>query len=287
MRCFRCSPVIFCLVIFSLQGCSGYWNIRPQADENVGSFKILTYNIRIGAGLYKYGRSSYRLKDEISPDLQPVIEAIRSVDADVVALQEVLGWSMARKLGQALGMNYAYVDHGYEEFGEWWGLALLSKHEILEVHRSEISWLPGFDRSMLVANIRIGKTETIIANIHKDHRLAGGNSLRFALHAISKITRPIVLAGDLNIQPGDWRHSILEQRFTDTALAVDTDSAQQARQMGTYPGRNQDIPGRRIDYILADTSQLEILDAGLMPQEHWPASDHLGYYARLRFKTDQ
>ncbi|MEK9754418.1 MAG: hypothetical protein VW338_14590 [Rhodospirillaceae bacterium] len=60
-------------------------SVRAEA-----TFRVLTYNIRTGLGAFDPALHPYKeRKREV--DLGPVVAAIRSVDADVVALQEVRG----------------------------------------------------------------------------------------------------------------------------------------------------------------------------------------------------
>ena len=66
-------------------------------------------------------------------NLPAIVAAIRSIDPDIIGLQEVLGPGQAQELAQTLNMNYAYGEHPASSSGiSWWGLAVLSKYEILE-----------------------------------------------------------------------------------------------------------------------------------------------------------
>ncbi len=56
----------YLLLMIVLSGCTQVHNIRLPG-KNSGQprpFTIMTYNIRVGAGLRKYGRSPYLLKDK-------------------------------------------------------------------------------------------------------------------------------------------------------------------------------------------------------------------------------
>lgn len=269
-----------------LVSCMSATNIRPL-DANLLTprpITIMSYNIRIGAGYTQFGRSPYRLKDEITLDLAPVAAAISSVDPDIVGLQEVLGESQAAELGQALNMNYAYVPHGLDKYGAWWGVAILSKFPIQDITRHEISYGRGNTKAIILADIPVFGHKLVCISIHKDRDLKDGSSFEKTMQRINTINAPVVLIGDLNMWPSDDRHSYLSGRLQDSAVLAQTPSAKFARERGTYPGEDHNSWGKRIDYVLLDKDRFEVLDAGLIAKQHWDASDHLGYYTIVKIK---
>jgi endonuclease/exonuclease/phosphatase family metal-dependent hydrolase len=71
---------------------------------------------------------------------------------------------------------------------------------------------------------------------------------------------------------------MIGKRFVDTATAVETPGARDARRWGTFVRSK-----RRIDYIFIDPRYFDVLDAGVtLPKT--PASDHRAYFAKLRVK---
>jgi len=278
----------YLLLIIVLSGCTQVHNIRLP-EKNSGQprpFTIMTYNIRVGAGLRKYGRSPYLLKDELQPDLLPIIAAIRSVDPDIVGLQEVLGENQAANIAETLNMNYAYVPHGLEKYGVWWGVAVLSKFPILHASRQEISSGRGNTRENCIAQIDIFGHKWMVVVIHKDKDQRDGAALYRTMELINKRGDPVVLLGDFNIRPGDKRWSIIRPRLQDTVYQAATSHARYAETRGTYPGKHGEHWGKRIDYILVDKGRFDVLDAGLVDEEYWSASDHIGYYAVVRLKKE-
>ena len=262
-------------------------NIRLPEKSGVQPhpITILTYNIRTGAGLRAYGRNPYLLKDEIQPDLPPIIAAIRSVDPDIVGLQEVLGEKQAAAVAGALNMNYAYIPHGLDRYGTWWGVAILSKFPISQVWRQEISSGRGNTRANCIAEISVFGRNCLFVVLHKDRDLKDGASLYRTMEWVRAKNEPVVLLGDFNIRPGDKRWRILSPRFQDTIDLATTARSRFARKRGTYPGKNGQYWGKRIDYILVDRGRFSVLDAGLLPEKYWPASDHIGYFATVRFQA--
>ena len=273
-----------------LSGCMQAHNIRQVPEKNIivqsRPVRVMTYNIRIGAGLRKYGRNPYLLKDEIQPDLPPIIAAIRSVDPDIVGLQEVLGEDQAATIAGALDMNYAYVSHGLEKYGTWWGVAVLSKFPILHVSRQEISSGRGNTRANCIAQIDIFGHKWMFVVIHKDKDQWDGAALYRTMELIGKMRDPVVLLGDFNIRPGDKRWTITSIRLQDTVYSAATDNARHAEKRGTYPGKHGQHWGKRIDYILVDKGRFDVLDAGLIDEKYRTASDHIGYYAVVRLKKE-
>ena len=269
-----------------LSGCIPVHNIRmPEVTKTkVRPVTILTYNIRVGAGLDKFGRNPYLLKDEMKPNLPPILAGIRSVGPDIVGLQEVLGERQAAAIAGALNMNYAYVPHGLDRYGTWWGVAVLSKFSIRDVSRQEISTGRGNARANLYATIPVFGRDCVFVIMHKDKDQTQGYALRNTMERIRKIDKPVVLLGDLNIIPADKRHGIFSARLEDSVFLAQTKETRYAEKRGTYPGKNGQYWGKRIDYILVDRGKFSVLNAGLIQEKYWPASDHIGYFATVRLK---
>lgn len=264
--------------------CTKIYNIRsPDASSGKpGPITVLTYNIRLAAGLQNYGQNPYTLRHEVKLDIKPLVSAIKSVNPDVVGLQEVNGPLQAAEFANALNMNYTYAPHGTNDYGSWWGVAILSKFPISNASRYSISKGLGNTRSILSAEMRtFGKITTFI-NIHKDPHQTQGDALRRTMQHINNVDTPVILMGDLNMGPDDHRQQIFSQRLLDSASLVETENAQLAKQRGTYPGKEGAYYENRIDYILVDKEGIEVLDAGLIDEQYWNASDHIGYYAIIK-----
>lgn len=269
--------------IISLTSCTKIYNIRPleTALNTTKPITVLTYNIRLAAGLQNYGQNPYILKDRVKLDVQPIVKAIESVSPDVVGLQEVNGLQQAAEIGKALNMNYTYAPHGINDDGTWWGLAILSKFPITSATRHQISTGRGNTRSILATEINTPANSVIFINIHKDPHQKNGDALRRTMQYIENTESPVVLIGDLNMGPGDDRHQIFSQRLVDSASLVATENVQIAKHRGTYPGKDGDNYENRIDYILVDKDRIKVLDAGLIDKQYWNASDHIGYYTKI------
>jgi len=274
------------LVLFLVSSCVSVKNIRTlDATTNTPRpLTVMAYNIRVGAGRADYGRNPYQLKDVPYLDTKPIIEAIRSKDPDIVGLQEVLGFDQLAEIGEALNMNYAYEPHSVDSYGSWWGVGILSKFPIDEVHATEISAGRGNTKSILIADVNLFGKKVVLISAHKDAHLRDGKSFYKMRQRINSTSEPVILIADLNIWPGDGRHTILAERLVDTAILAETQNAAFARKRGTFPGKHNQSWGKRLDYILVDKQYFDVLDAGLIDEKHWSASDHLGYYTRIKLK---
>jgi len=241
----------------------------------------LTYNIRIGLGSREPELGPYQgLKRPI--DLAPVIAAIRSTGADVVALQEVLGDAQAGKIAEALGMEYRYARHG-PKYGKWWGLAILSRLPILFHEGLAVSTGAGNTRSDLLAQVAVGGRRLTIVNTHVDTDLADGAPQRKTMANIEGISGPLVLLGDFNARPKAKRLDVVRARQTDVTETDATD-AEAARRHSTFRHDRRLVKGKRIDYIFVDTRRVRVAAVGLLDRAHWDASDHLGVHADISIR---
>lgn len=254
-------------------------NMRLVPSPPGHSLIMMAYNIRLGIGGQKEPGKLYDMP--WGKNLSAVVNEIRSVDPDIVGLQEVAGRDQALALGKALDMNVSYVSHETaRRSGRWWGVAVLSKFPIRDAHGVEISYGRGNQRTVLVASLEIAGRTTTILSIHKDKDLHDGSSIANIMDIVAPISGPVALIGDFNFTPqkSKGRLETIETRFADTATAVRTKGALEALQWGTFVRSK-----RRIDYIFTDPRYFTVLDAGVtLPAI--PASDHRAYFAKLRWK---
>lgn len=279
------------LVIF---GCihpfqSTHASDQELAAEHGRALTVMTYNIRLGYGvqdlhltprhLFTGGQNLPAVAEK---NLPVVVAAIKSVDPDVIALQEVLNIDQAKRVADALHMQFAY-DHYFE--GRrlpkgWLGLAILSKREILKVqsHIIQLEGVRGGRRKLLMITINVGGQNVTFATLHRDHRSQNGYTLKEIRRTVDRIKHPVVLLGDFNLRAYEKVWQFLNDRFRDTVLLINSESARQVQSLGTT------ISGSRIDYILVEPEYFEVSDVGIIPREYWDASDHKGYFARIKFR---
>lgn len=273
------SSAVLTFAVWALAACS-FQNIRSAEDTpNLQTtLTIMAFNIRHGCGVENWGAASSNFFKGCTKRLDRVVSAIRSADPDVVGLQEVDSAHVA-ELAAALDMNYAYSAHNPSGYGRWWGNAVLTKFEILDSKTTSVGGSGSINRSIVTAIALINDHRTALVSVHTDHRLNSDSSIRSILYHVESLALPTILIGDFNMTPLDSRTSLITERagFIDTAAAVRT-----GRAMGTY-GRTPS-GGRRIDYVFVQSSFFEVLDAAMVSDEHYDASDHIAYHAKVKWK---
>jgi len=249
---------------------------------------VMTYNIRIGVGMVKPGTPPAKLKK--SPKiLDEIVAAIKSVNPDVVGLQEVYGKKMAKKLSKMLGMEYSYRRHGDNEHAAWWGVAILSKHKILKTKGYSVFYggdKPYRARALLMSTIDFnGKKITFYNTHYQDKDGALKKEPKNTMKRIAKSKNPVILMGDLNMVPDDPLFKPITDKLKDSCEAVNNENSAFVKTNGTFQSpNNPKYDHWRIDYIFYDPESSQVLDVGLLDKEHWNASDHIGYFSRIKLK---
>lgn len=245
------------------------------------TFTVMTYNIRGGLGGAKAERNPIEARGR-KLDLRPVIAAIRSAKPDVVALQEVVGETQARLIATALGMAHVYARHG-DKYGNWWGLAILSRFPI-QSHRSDVtSTGHGNSRSDLTATIRVGGRSVTIVDVHPDKDLKDGAPIRRTMARIESIEGPLVLLGDFNARPNAARLAPVRSRLVDAADVATANGA--VKKHPTFMRDGHTVAGAHLDYIFIDPKFVDVREVRLLDRSHWPASDHIGVIATMKLKA--
>ena len=285
MNAVRTNCFVLILIMTSiLIGCAQLARISNiRKTENVGEIeehrvlRFMTFNIRAGGGNEDPGLSPYYVHST-KEKLSKIALAIKSVDPDVIALQEVRGYHQVKFIAETLNLNFSYVTHSH-----WWGLAILSKFEISEVstkmiHRGDdprvgqVCKIDIFGKPVTVVNVHFSYTEL---NYKKYER-----QVSETLKLLHSIQEPFVLMGDFNLGEAEKPIRPIKNRLIDTCRAVDTQNSRHALKYGTYLSGQ----GMRIDYIFVEPRSFKVVDAGVVPVKHWVASDHIAYFAEIELK---
>ncbi|KKL89372.1 hypothetical protein LCGC14_1915370 [marine sediment metagenome] len=249
------------------------------------TFSVMTFNIRVGVGMVKPGTPPNKLKK--SPKiLDSIAKAIKFVDPDVLGLQEVQGKKQAKKLAKALNMNYVYKRHGSNKYTSWWGVAILSKYNIIESKNYTVysgGYMPWRARTLIESTIDIKGKKIAFFNAHFRHQ---GNALKkqpkYIMKKISKSKNPLILLGDLNMLSDDPRFKPIKGKLKDSCEAVKNKNSDFIKANGTYLSPNDPkYANRRIDYIFYDPKFFRVIDVGLLNKKYWNTSDHIGYFSRI------
>lgn len=235
-------------------------NCSQSNNQKPFQLRCLTYNIYHGEDMN--GGSN----------LEAVAGIIKSVSADIVALQEVdknvnrsHNIDLAAELGRLTGMHALFgkaMDYDGGEYGE----AVLSRFPVIELVNHALPHSQGHEpRAALavIAQLPNGEKFKFIGT-HLDHPKNSPDRLQQAIkinEIVSSDSMPTILAGDLNDTPESEPIRILRGLWTDAAA----NSAQ-----FTYPSVN---PERRIDYILYyPKNRWRVTESQVLDEEI--ASDH-------------
>lgn len=245
----------FALVVITVLSLLAFWATRPArsaaslppeqilhdesyAHEPRADLRIVTYNIGYASGETN-NRGALLSREEVDTNLEEIAETLRTIDADIIGLQEVdldsarsYGVNQAEYLAAALEMPYlAYVVTWNLTYLPWpyWpahhhfgrivsGQAVLSRYPITQhtVHRfakpkDNPFWYNWFylDRVVQGLTVDVGGTPFALWHTHLDAfsnetRLQQAQALGAMIEASSQAQH--ILLGDLNstsfVKPG-------------------------------------------------------------------------------------
>ena len=264
--------VLFMCIWFTIASCSqsGSDNVSNDPSIEPEYLRVLCYNIHYANPPSKPGFI----------DLDAIARVINEQNPDVVALQEVdvnIGRSgkinEAEILAEKTGMKSYFFAKAIDHDGGDYGVAILSKYEILESHNYP---LPD-DRSTnpeprVLATARM-KTpngfEFVFASTHLEVRREENRLMQ--MEEIEKIANsseiPMVIAGDFNAKPDSKAIEYLDKVFTRTCDPCPP----------TIPVIN---PNRAIDYIaFRPSDNFKLIEHKVIDETY--ASDHLPVFAVL------
>ena len=271
--------VFFAIITSGITACTPSQQTRqPDTLEAISKdscLTLMTYNIRVGAGREKL-LMPVKYLNSSGEKLEKIASAIKSVDPDIISLQEVKGSAQAKSLADALGFNYAYVSHGDSRLE--WGLAVLSRFTITEYQQEVIHHDDKKPRVALVSTIDLPDSSIAVVNVH--YALGDyDKQVKETMKILGNISGPTLLMGDLNLIDPEEGLAPMRAELIDTCEAVDSKGSREAKQRGTFR-----FGSKRIDYIFVDPEYFTVLDVGLTAKEHRKASDHLAYFACVTLK---
>ncbi len=237
------------------------FNISAQPIDSSRLIRVFTYNILHGA----------TMNGDFDIDL--IAEVIKSVDPDIVALQEVdYKTNRARKMDLATELGYRiqmaplfgramYYDDG--EYGE----GVLSNYTFISTKNHPLPYTEGKEpRAALEVTFVLASGDTVcFVGTHLDHESNDYNR-QIQADEINRIyantSLPTILGGDLNDTPDS---EVMQSLFKFWTPAFKD-------YLPTYPSTN---PKKKIDYILyKPAKKWRILSKKVLCDEI--ASDHCG-----------
>ncbi|MEM9977373.1 MAG: endonuclease/exonuclease/phosphatase family protein, partial [Cyanobacteria bacterium P01_D01_bin.2] len=259
------------------------------ADSEGNTVSLVSYNIGYLSGLTN-NQAVERSKTLFDDNLASAIAALRPLNADIIAFQEIdldskrsygvnqvdalanaLGFA---KAGLAINWNKNYVPFPYwpisAHFGKIIsGQAVLSRYPIAENQRivlDKVANRPFFynavylDRLAQVTQLQVGNRPLLVINVHLE---AFDNPTRFSqTRAVQELAEtyardyPVLLVGDFNSalnRPEEGERSI--EIMADSQIFASALPKSQWTSQPTYPS---DTPEYKLDYLFYTPATIEL-----------------------------
>lgn len=258
---------LFLLMFLALGGAKA----QEKAQQQSFPLRVLTYNIHIGNPPAKPGVT----------DLESIARVINESEADLIALQEVDVFTnrsgkdrdQAKELA-ALTKRHVYFVKAIDHDGGEYGVAILSKFPFVNKEHYFLPTAEDAKRSeqRVLAVVTVEVADGILLDFASTHfDLTPETRFLQAEYVVAiakQRSRPFVLGGDLNTEPGSSELNKLDEYFVRS----------RAFEGNTFPAGN---PVSEIDYILFTPKEAFQVEKHQVIQEH-EASDHLPVYVELK-----
>jgi endonuclease/exonuclease/phosphatase family metal-dependent hydrolase len=241
---------------------------EPKASQSA-EIRIATYNIHRCRGM-----------DRRTSPLR-IAEVLREIDADVIALQEVIGAGpagagQAEEIGAALGMGWVMtaVRHLRRHL---FGNVILSRFPIAHHSQYDLSWRTCEPRACQRADLDLGQGRTLhVYNVHLGtavlERRYQAPRLASYVHD-HRVRGPKIILGDFN----EWMRGLATSTLSSLFQSIDI--YEHLKRRRTYPGI---FPVLHLDHIYYE-GHVEIRGVELSrSRKALMASDHLPLIANLR-----
>jgi endonuclease/exonuclease/phosphatase family metal-dependent hydrolase len=242
---------------------------EPRTGSRHVDLRVATYNIHRCRGMDR----------RVMPSR--IAEVLRDIDADVVAMQEVIGagpsgQDQAEEIGAALGMGWvmASVRHLRKHH---FGNVVMSRFPIVHHSQYDLSWRTCEPRACQRADLELGGGRRLhIYNVHLGtavlERRYQATRLASYVHD-RRVDGPKVILGDFN----EWMRGLATRTLSSLFESVDLRA--HLRRRRTYPGI---FPVLHLDHIYYE-GLVEVRSVELpRNRKALMASDHLPLVANLR-----
>ena len=245
-----------------------------------GRLRVVTYNVHKCIGLDRRERPGR------------IAAVLREINADVVALQEVVSVEsdasreahQARYIAEELGCNF-HLGENRKHRGGAYGNVVLTRLPVAHCHNYDITWRWQEPRGALRVDVRVDAPGAPVIHLfnvhlgtafverrHQGRKLCGDSILRDP-----KLENPRVVLGDFN----EWTHGLASRLLSQELRSADL--RQHLRTRRTYPGA---LPFLHLDHIYYDqTLELERLSLH-RSRLSLVASDHLPLVADFRLNAE-
>jgi endonuclease/exonuclease/phosphatase family metal-dependent hydrolase len=239
--------------------------------------RIVTYNVHKCRGLDRRVRPAR------------IASVLRELEADVIALQEVLSvggaareMDQARFIAEELGYDYC-IGENRRLAGGAYGNVILSRLPWRHVHNYDITWRGRERRGCLRVDIETGGAEAVLHlfNVHLgtayiERRHQARQLVSDKILGNAELTGARVVLGDFN----EWTKGLATRLLTEHLQSADLRT--HLRSARTYPGP---LPLVHLDHIYFDPA-LELQQLTLHKSlTALVASDHLPLVADFRMRA--
>ena len=245
---------------------------EPRSRRHV-DLRIATYNIHRSRGMDR----------RVSPSR--IAEVLRDIDADIVALQEVVGAGptgsgQAEEIGALLGMGWVMAPVRQLR-RHLFGNVIMSRFPVVHHTQYDLSWRTCEERACQRADLDVGEGRLIhIYNVHLGtavlERRYQAPRLAAFVHD-HRVEPPKIILGDFN----EWMRGLATKTLSSLFKSIDIKP--HLRRRRTYPGV---FPVLHLDHIYYE-GKVEVVKVEL-PRTRLSlmASDHLPLVAELKVKFD-
>lgn len=243
-----------------------YHNAVTHAPRT--TLRIVTYNIHRSRGMDRRTRP------------ERVAEVLHSIDADVIALQEVIGagpngGSHIEEIGAALGMGWVMAPTRQLR-GHQFGNVVLSRFPIAHHSQHDLTWKSCEERCMQRVDVDVNGRTLHVYNVHLGTAILERRHQARRLATIvtnRQVNGPKIVLGDFN----EWMRGLTTTMLSTRMKSVDLQQFMRRRRH--YPGL---FPILHLDHIYYD-GNLDIVHVQIHRNRlSLVASDHLPLVADIR-----
>jgi len=245
-------------------------------SESVSTIRVVTYNVHKCRGIDRKVR------------VDRIAEVLRELDADIVALQEVIAdprggpeLDQPRFIADAIGEYRVCFGEARLHGGAPYGNAILSRVPVLSSQTYDLTRRGRERRGCLRADVECGSQRLHIFNVHLgtsffERRHQGRKLLSTDVLGSKELKYPTIVVGDFN----EWTRGLASRLMRTHFQGIET--RLHLRRRRTYPGV---LPLFHLDHFYFDT-RLELLSAKLVRTKlALVASDHLPIVAEFELKS--
>lgn len=247
--------------------------MTAPAPRNLAHVRVATYNVHRCRGLDR----------RVMP--MRIADVLREIDADVIALQEVVGAgpsgsNQAEEIGAALGMGWIMAPVRQLR-KHLFGNVVLSRHPIVHHSQYDLTWRTCEPRGCQRVDLDLGEGRLLhVYNVHLGtavlERRYQAPRLATFVHD-RRVPGPKIILGDFN----EWMRGLATRTLSTLFQSIDLRA--HLRRRRTYPGI---FPLLHLDHIYYE-GQVQVRRVDLpRTRQALIASDHLPLVADLTIGFD-